>query len=202
MRTRDGKGEFDDRRTEERRGNGIYTLNGTSSGVSRDDSKIGENSNSIGITIGANENGINEAAWFDPIDETSEKMRMAGPEQSKKEREISDCPDGVCPVPWATKDKPLLPVHEKAIERDDSPLTEALKTHIFKAFDDVNKPAHYASGSIECIDAIEAQLNVQEFRGYLKGNIAKYLWREHKKGGVQSLKKARWYLDKLIKLGG
>ena len=36
----------------------------------------------------------------------------------------------------------------------------------------------------------------------LKGNIAKYLWREHKKGGVQSLKKARWYLDKLISLGG
>ena len=202
MRTRDGKKESSNRGATEGRTNGIYTLDGTSSSVSRNKSKTGESSNSIGSTIGANENGINEAAWFDPIDETSPKMRMAGPEESKNEREVSDCPDGVCPVPWATKEEPLLPLHEKAIENSDSPLTEALKTHIFKAFDEVNKPAHYASGSIECIDAIEAQLNQQEFRGYLKGNIAKYLWREHKKGGVQSLKKARWYLDKLISLGG
>jgi hypothetical protein len=61
-------------------------------------------------------------------------------------------------------------------------------------------PSHYTDGSIECIEAIEAQLTREEYRGYLKGNIAKYVWRENHKGGVESLKKAQWYLDKLVKL--
>ena len=122
---------------------------------------------------------------------------MAGPEELKKERIVNECTDGVCPVPWVVKDE-----GNPDYATVETPITESLQTHIFKAFDEVNKPAHYASGSIECIDAIEAQLNQQEFRGYLKGNIAKYLWREHQKGGIQSLKKARWYLDRLIKLGG
>ena len=62
----------------------------------------------------------------------------------------------------------------------------------------VNHPPHYTDGSIECIDAIEAQLTSEEYRGYLKGNIAKYVWRERHKDGPESLKKARWYLDRLI----
>jgi hypothetical protein len=61
-------------------------------------------------------------------------------------------------------------------------------------------PAHYTSGSIECIEAIEAQLTPEEYRGFLKGNVAKYLWREKMKGGTQSLEKAQWYLDRLIAL--
>lgn len=66
-----------------------------------------------------------------------------------------------------------------------------------EAFDTVDRPEHYASAEIECIDAIQAQLTPEEFRGYLKGNVAKYLWRERMKGGVESLKKAEWYLKKL-----
>ena len=100
MRTGNGKKKSSNRGATTRVINGVYTFDGTSSVLSGIDSKIGENSNSIGSTIGANENGINEAAWFDPIDETSPKMRMAGPEESKNERIINDCPDGVCPVPW------------------------------------------------------------------------------------------------------
>ena len=62
-------------------------------------------------------------------------------------------------------------------------------------------PSHYSqSGSIECIEAIEAQLTTEEFRGFLKGNICKYVWRERYKGGHESLKKAAWYLDRLNKL--
>jgi len=64
--------------------------------------------------------------------------------------------------------------------------------------DDVNHPVHYTDGAIECIEAIEAQLTAEEFRGYLKGNIAKYIWREKHKGGTNSLKKAQWYLDRLV----
>jgi hypothetical protein len=64
----------------------------------------------------------------------------------------------------------------------------------------VNHPPHYASGAIECIEAIEAQLTPEEYRGYLKGNCVKYQWRERQKGGVESLKKAQWYLNRLIEL--
>lgn len=69
-----------------------------------------------------------------------------------------------------------------------------------KAFDMVNHPPHYKAGNgVECIEAIEAQLTTEEYRGYLKGNIAKYVWRERHKG-EDSLKKAAWYLDRLNKL--
>jgi len=67
-----------------------------------------------------------------------------------------------------------------------------------EAFDSVEKPAHYASGDIECIDAIKAQMTPEEFQGYLKGNVSKYMWRWRDKGGVESLRKARWYLERLI----
>lgn len=67
-----------------------------------------------------------------------------------------------------------------------------------KVVDVVNHPPHYTEGGIECIEAIEAQLTAEEYRGYLKGNCVKYLWRERHKGGVESLKKARWYMDRLI----
>jgi hypothetical protein len=66
-------------------------------------------------------------------------------------------------------------------------------------YDNVNNPEHYASGKIECIDAIESALTPEEFRGFLKGNIMKYIWRERKKSGVESLRKAEWYQKRLIK---
>jgi hypothetical protein len=66
------------------------------------------------------------------------------------------------------------------------------------AFDSVEKPSHYASGDIECIDAMRAQMSKEEFEGHMKGNVIKYMWRWRDKGGVESLKKARWYLNKLI----
>ena len=64
--------------------------------------------------------------------------------------------------------------------------------------DVVNNPNHYTSGSIECIDAMQASLPPEQFKGFLRGNVQKYCWRCDKKNGVEDLKKARWYLDKLI----
>jgi hypothetical protein len=63
--------------------------------------------------------------------------------------------------------------------------------------DPVN-PSHYKQGGIECIEAIKAATG-DGFIGYVWGNVLKYLWRWPKKGGVDDLKKARWYLDRLIK---
>jgi hypothetical protein len=63
--------------------------------------------------------------------------------------------------------------------------------------DNVNSPSHYTGGDIECIDAIQAALTPEEYRGYLKGNIIKYVWRERYKGGAESVAKAGWYLNEL-----
>ena len=65
--------------------------------------------------------------------------------------------------------------------------------------DNVNHPSHYTFGGIECIDAIEAALGTDGFIGYCEGNVLKYLWRHRDKNGVEDLKKAMWYLDRMIK---
>lgn len=69
--------------------------------------------------------------------------------------------------------------------------------------DNVNSPAHYNLNrkGIECIDAIEAALTLEEFRGYLKGNILKYTWRERYKNGQEDVEKANWYNNKLVETG-
>ena len=61
----------------------------------------------------------------------------------------------------------------------------------------VNNPPHYNQGQIECIDAIREALTEEEYRGFLKGNIIKYLWRERHKNAIEDCKKAKWYLEKL-----
>lgn len=107
------------------------------------------------------EDAISEKTWFAPVDKLV----------------ISDCPGGVCPVPWATKEEP--PVIQE---------------------DMVNHPAHYAeTGGVECIEAIEAQLTTEEYQGYLRACCVKYLWRYKLKGNpLQDLKKCQWYLKHLI----
>jgi hypothetical protein len=67
-------------------------------------------------------------------------------------------------------------------------------------YDSVYSPSHYTQGPIECIDAIKSALTAEEYKGYCKGNIIKYVWREKHKGGVESLEKSRWYLDRLLPL--
>lgn len=61
----------------------------------------------------------------------------------------------------------------------------------------VHNPPHYNQSGIECIDAIMAATS-EGFEFYLQGNIIKYLWRYRYKNGVEDLKKAKWYLNKLI----
>lgn len=65
--------------------------------------------------------------------------------------------------------------------------------------DVVNKPAHYNNGPVECIEAIESMLTSEEYIGYLRGNSLKYRWRFRYKNGIEDLRKARWYEERLIK---
>ena len=59
---------------------------------------------------------------------------------------------------------------------------------------------HYSSKAIQPWDAMQVWMTHEQFRGYLRGNVIKYLARCDDKGGVEDLKKARHYLDKLIEL--
>lgn len=65
---------------------------------------------------------------------------------------------------------------------------------------EVDSPPHYKLNEhgIEAIDAIEASMSKEEYQGYLKGNVMKYLWRYKYKGREkQDLAKAKWYLSRL-----
>lgn len=65
--------------------------------------------------------------------------------------------------------------------------------------DPVNRPSHYTSGKVECIDAIEAATTgLTGAEAYHTGAALKYLWRWKHKNGVEDLRKARWHLDRLI----
>jgi hypothetical protein len=66
--------------------------------------------------------------------------------------------------------------------------------------DNVNHPQHYTQGGIETIDYLKAKLSHDEFVGYLKGNILKYMSRANLKNGAEDYKKAQWYLNKLIEV--
>ena len=63
---------------------------------------------------------------------------------------------------------------------------------------DAINPQHYQKGGVECIDAIEASMTEEAFKGFLKGNCIKYLYRYENKNGAVDLKKAQWYLSRLL----
>lgn len=83
---------------------------------------------------------------------------------------------------------------------DDTPTIAetAAKRSEYAKPDPVNRPAHYTSGGIECIDAMQAAFGVEVVKGFCLCNAFKYLWRHRNKNGVEDLKKARWYLNRLI----
>ena len=69
--------------------------------------------------------------------------------------------------------------------------------------DIVNHPPNYKLNDkgIECIEAIEAALTPEEYGGYLRGQVMKYIWRCNYKGKrLEDLEKAEWYLKRYIEL--
>jgi hypothetical protein len=70
-----------------------------------------------------------------------------------------------------------------------------------EVWEHVNRPDHYNSNTIETIDLIRDSMESEEYRGYLKGNIFKYISRyryKEKENPHKDLLKAQWYLCKLI----
>ena len=64
----------------------------------------------------------------------------------------------------------------------------------------VEHPSHYCQGGIECIDALaSATINLKGIEAVCTANAIKYLWRQKNKNHIEDLKKAKWYIDYLIK---
>ncbi len=59
---------------------------------------------------------------------------------------------------------------------------------------------HYTSKTVQPWAAMESWMTKEQFSGFLRGNAIKYLARCDDKGGIEDLKKARHYLDKLIEI--
>ena len=67
-------------------------------------------------------------------------------------------------------------------------------------YDAVERPQHYASTSIECIDAMRETQGVEAVKAFCVCNAFKYLWRHNSKNGDEDIKKANWYLNKAVEL--
>jgi Protein of unknwon function (DUF3310) len=67
-------------------------------------------------------------------------------------------------------------------------------------WDSTIKPDHYHKGGIDVIGFSEAQFNKDELRGFYRINCLKYITRFDRKGGVEDIKKASFYLNKLLEL--
>lgn len=91
---------------------------------------------------------------------------------------------------------PTAPAPDSAIPVEQAPEEEIIS--LPPSLDDpVNHPSHYTSGGIECIEALQAALTAEEFRGFCKGNAIKYVWRERLKNEDEDLQKAGWYLKRV-----
>jgi hypothetical protein len=122
------------------------------------------------------------------------KLNDATPSEWDAVRNTIRNQDAIYQEREATKQKTGLEAWMRVAHDEDSELWE-------DEADVVNKPTHYNTGNIECIEAIEESMSSVAFKGYLKGNCMKYLWRYDYKGKqVEDLQKAGWYLNKLTKM--
>ena len=73
------------------------------------------------------------------------------------------------------------------------------KTCVCVENDAVENPQHYTTGDVECIDAITAAISdLDGIEAHATGSAIAYLWRWKKKGGFEDLRKARWYINRLL----
>lgn len=77
--------------------------------------------------------------------------------------------------------------------------------HVYKNMDEnspdmVNHPKHYTQGGIECIDALKAAtVGKRGIEAVCVANVIKYLWRYEEKNGIEDVRKAKWYIERLLR---
>ena len=88
-------------------------------------------------------------------------------------------------------------MRRKEEKMEEAPQNTHQNTH--QNTDQVNHPAHYTAGGVECIDAIAAATTgLEGMEAVCTANVLKYVWRWKMKGGKTDLEKAKWYLDRLL----
>lgn len=65
----------------------------------------------------------------------------------------------------------------------------------------VKRPEHYTQGGLEVITILRKKMTKDEFRGFCKGNVLKYVIRADYKNGIEDYQKAIQYLKWLIEEG-
>ena len=76
--------------------------------------------------------------------------------------------------------------------------------YVYKNMDEnvpdmVNHPQHYTQGGIECIDALKAAtVGKRGIEAVCVANVIKYLWRYEEKNGIEDVRKAKWYIERLL----
>ena len=99
--------------------------------------------------------------------------------------------DDITPEEWNKLRSNYVKSIDEAVVEEEAHWTDAIRT------DMVDKPPHYNQGGIEAIAYIKQQLG-EGFVEYCEGNVLKYLHRWRYKNGVEDLKKAEWYLSRMI----
>lgn len=86
----------------------------------------------------------------------------------------------------------------RSLDNDDDSIPEHTTDDLNRLQDMVNSPAHY-QGTVECIDAIQAAIDgLEGMDAMCTGNAIKYLFRWRRKGGHEDLRKARWYINRIL----
>ena len=78
------------------------------------------------------------------------------------------------------------------IDNDDSTPVEPVE-------DEIN-PSYYKKGGYECIDVMEKVFGKEAVAAFCKCNVFKYTYRSPQKKSTESIKKAKWYLEKYMEL--
>jgi hypothetical protein len=99
--------------------------------------------------------------------------------------------------------------HADFIERSNAPIVNPQITDAVTQFKPSNKADdlqiggdHYKNMGVQPWKAMESWMTPEQFAGFLRGNAIKYLARCDAKGGLDDIKKARHYIDKLVEVRG
>ncbi|MDD9266067.1 DUF3310 domain-containing protein [Paenibacillus sp. GCM10023248] len=92
---------------------------------------------------------------------------------------------------------------EKILPLNGQSIVEAIKNAFAAAgvktvTKDNIKPDHYKVGGMEPIEYMKLKMSKEAFNGFLLGNVIKYTSRFEHKNGLEDLKKAQWYLNRLV----
>lgn len=119
----------------------------------------------------------------------------------KKVNTCDECKiKAMCKSPDFTNEEEVSALFEKVYfdkrnMPEDTPVRDAEQP-----FDPVDRPQHYASTSIECIDAMIETQGEEAVIDFCVCNAFKYLWRHNSKNGDEDVRKANWYLNKAVEL--